>query len=200
MITAPFLKKSLLYFTFMVITTLSMFSCKSDEQIDSKEIAMDLNKPKNDVAKEQDERFLVRVAEIDFEQILLGKLAYQRATSAEIKEFAKSVEDAHRASKSELGSMAIMKSIAIPSTPTKAVHEVYDKINEASVEDFDATYTANVVATHNEAIRLFEECIRGNNDQDIRTWAIGKLPELRMHLTKAMELDAQFGPLSEVIR
>src|SRR6187455_2448009 len=132
MITASFLKKSLLYFTFMVITTLSMFSCKSDEQIDSKEIAMDLNKPKNDLAKEQDERFLVRVAEIDFEQILIGKLAYQRATSVDVKEFAKTVEDAHRTSKSELGSMAIMKSIAVPTTPTKAVHEAYDKINEVS--------------------------------------------------------------------
>lgn len=200
MLTSQFLKKTLLYFSFMVFAMLTMFGCKGDEQVDSKEIAMDLNKPKNDLAKEQDERFLVRVAEIDFEQILVGKLAYQRASSVDVKEFAKSVEDAHRASKSELGSMAIMKSIAVPSTPTKSAHEAYDKFNAIAVEDFDAAYLSNVIANHNEAIRLFEDCIKGNNDQDIRTWAIGKLPELRKHLTKAMELDSQYGPLSEVIR
>ena len=200
MITSQFLKKTLLYFSFMVFSMLAVIACKGDEQVDSKEVAEDLNKPKNDLAKEQDERFMVRVAEIDFEQILLGKLAYQRATSPEVKDFGKTVEEAHRTSKSELGSMAIMKSIAIPTTPTKSVHQVYDKINEASVEDFDATYLSSVIASHNEAIRLFEECIKGNNDQEIRTWAIGKLPDLRMHLTKAMELDAQYGPLSEVVR
>ena len=200
MLTSKFLKKTMLYFSIIVFPMLAMVGCKGDEQVDSKEIAMDLNKPKNDLAKEQDERFLVRVVEIDFEQILTGKLAYQRATSADVKEFAKSVEEAHRTSKSELGSMAIMKSIAVPTTATKAVHEAYDKINTSSVEDFDAAYLSNVIANHNEAIRLFEDCIKGNNDQDIRTWAIGKLPDLRKHLTKAMELDAQFGPLSEVVR
>lgn len=200
MLTAKFVKKSMLYFSLLITVVLATMGCGRDQQVDSKEIAMDLNKPKNDIAKERDERFLVRTAEFDYEQIMLGKLAYQRATSAEVKELAKMLEDAHRASKSELSSMAIMKSIAVPSSPTKASHMAYDKLNEASVEDFDAAYLTRVVASHNDAIMLFEECIRGNDDPDIRTWAIGKLPVLRMHLMKVMEVDAQFGPLSELIR
>ena len=200
MLTTQFLKKPTLYLSLLTIAVLTTPGCKGDQPVDSKEIAMDLNKPKNDLAKEQDERFLVSIAEFDFEQILLGKLARQRATSSEVKELAMMLEDDHRTSKSKLSSMAIMKSIAVPSTPTKAAHLAYDQLNEASVEDFDVAYLTRVVASHNEAITKFEECIRGNNDPDIRTWAIGKLPDLRMHLTKAMELDAQFGPLSELIR
>jgi len=178
----------------------AMIGCGGDQQIDSKEIATDLNKPKNDIAKEQDERFLVGAAEFDYEQIMIGKLAQQRASSTEVKELAKILEETHRTSRSELGSMGIMKSIAVPSTPTKAAHLAYDKLNEVAMEDFDAAYLNRVVASHNDAIMLFEECIRSNNDADIRTWAIGKLPDLRMYLTQVTELDSQFGPLSELIR
>lgn len=200
MLTTRIFKRAFLYSSFLISSMLAIIGCGGDQQVDSKEIATDLNKPKNDIAKEQDERFLVRIAEFDYEQIMLGKLARQRASSAEVRDLAIMLEEKHRASKSELSSMAIMKSIAVPSSPTKAAHMAYDKLNEASVEDFDATYLTRVVASHNDAIMLFEDCIRSNNDQDIRTWAIGKLPELRMHLTKAAELDAQFGPLSELIR
>lgn len=190
----------MLYFSLLLMAVLIVTACGRDQQVDSKEIAMELNKPKNDIAREHDERFMVRAAEFDYEQILLGKLAQQRASAVEVKELANMLEEAHRTSKSELSSMAIVKSIAVPSSPTKAAHQAYDKLNEASVENFDAAYLTRVVAGHQEAIMLFEECIRGNDDPDIRTWAIGRLTDLRMHLVKASELDAQYGPLSELIR
>ncbi len=200
MLTSKFLKKTMLYFSLFTAAVFVTTGCGSDQQIDSKEVATDLNKPKNDLAKEQDERFLVAAVEFDYEQIMIGKLAQQRASSTDVKDLAKMLEESHRTSRSELGSMGILKSIAVPSVPTKAAHLAYDKLNEVSIEDFDAAYLNRVVASHNDAIMLFEECIRGNNDADIRTWTIGKLPEMRMHLTKVIELDAQFGPLSELIR
>jgi putative membrane protein len=200
MFISQHLIKSLVYVAIVLTAALGATGCSSDQQVDSKQIAMDLNKPKNDIAKEQDERFLVSAAEFEYEQILLGKLAYQRATSPDVKELGKMLEDAHRTSKSELGSLGILKSIAIPSTPTKAAHDIYDKVNVVSVEDFDATYLTQVITRHNEAIRLFEQCTAGNNDPEIRNWAISKLPGLRLHLDHAMDLDAALGPLSEVIR
>lgn len=200
MLISQLLKKSVLNLVLVLTALLGVIGCSNDQQVDSKQIAIDLNKPKNDIAKEQDERFLVSAAEFDYEQILLGKLANQRATSPDVKELAKMLEDAHRTSKSELGSMGIMKSIAVPSTPTKTAHAAYDIVNAVSVDEFDAAYLTQVITRHNEAIGLFEQCIGANHDPDIRNWAISKLPDLRSHLAKAMDLDAQFGPLSEVIR
>lgn len=200
MLTAKLLKRTMLYFSMLMAVVFATIGCGRDQQIDSKETAIDLNKPKNDIAKEKDERFLVNAAEFDFEQIMIGKLAQQRASSEDVKALAKMLEEKHRTFRSELGSMGILKSIAVPSTPTKAAHMAYDKLNEVSVENFDSAYLTRAVASHNDAIMLFEECIRGNNDSEIRNWAIGKLPDLRMHLMKVMELDAQFGPLSELIR
>jgi len=200
MLISQHLNKSVLYVAFALTAVLGTTGCSSDQQVDSKQTATVLNKPKNDIAKEQDGRFLVSAAEFEYEQILLGKLAYQRATSPEVKELAKILEDAHRTSKSEVGSLGIVKSIAVPSTPTTAAHAVYEKVNIVSVEEFDAAYLTQIISSHNEAIGLFEKCTGGNNDPDIRNWAISKLPGLRLHLDKAMDLDAQLGPLSEVIR
>jgi len=200
MLISQLLNKSVLHVVLLLTAVFGATSCGSDQQVDSKQIAIGLNKPNNDIAKEQDERFLISAAEFEYEQILLGKLAYQRATSPEVKELAKMLEDAHRTSKSELGSLGIVKSIAVPSKPTTAAHAVYEKVNIVTVEEFDATYLTQIISSHNEAIGLFEKCIGGNHDPDIRNWAISKLPGLRLHLDKAMDLDAQLGPLSEVIR
>jgi len=110
------------------------------------------------------------------------------------------LEETHRTSKSELGSLGILKSIAVPSTPTKAAHAVYDEVNAVSVDEFDAAYLTQVIDRHHEAIGVFEQCIGGNHDPEIRNWAITKLTFLRLHLAKAMDLDAQSGPVSELIR
>ena len=144
------LKKSALYFVLVLTAVLGTIGCSSDQQVDSKQIAMDLNKPKDDIA--------------------------------------------------ELGSLGILKSIAVPSTPTKAAHAVYDEVNAVSVDEFDAAYLTQVIDRHNEAIGVFEQCIGGNHDPEIRNWAITKLTFLRLHLAKAMDLDAQSGPVSELIR
>ncbi len=96
MLISQHLKKSALYLILVITSVLGTIGCSSDQQVDSKKIAMDLNKPKDDLAKEQDERFLVSAAEFDYEQILLGKLANQRATSPDIKEFAKFIKQENK--------------------------------------------------------------------------------------------------------
>ncbi len=200
MLTYQLLKNKLLFLPLLLIASMTLVSCGGDQQVDSKEIATDLNKPKNDLARESDERFMVRAAELHFKQILLGKLAYQRASSTEVKDLAKMLEEAHRDAKSALGSMGIIKSIAVPSTPTKSAHEAYDKLNEVSVEDFDRAYLAVVIDGHNDAISLYEKCTSDNHDPDVRAIAVKSLPDMRMHQAKVMELDATLGPLSAVIR
>ena len=110
------------------------------------------------------------------------------------------MEEAHRNTKSELGSMGIIKSIAVPSAPTKAAHDSYDKLNVASIEEFDTAYLKRVIESHHEAIAIFESCTKSPHDADIKALAAGRLPELRNHLNKAMELDGMSGPVSELIK
>jgi putative membrane protein len=174
--------------------------CGDSREANQKDMGLAINKPIDDPTKKSDEQFLISVAEFNFEQILLGKLAQQRSSSTAVRDLAKMLEEDHRETRTALGSMAIIKSISIPGAPTKAAHDIYDKINAAPVEAFDAAYLTEVIASHNDAITLFELCLRSNHDADIQAWAQGRLPVLRLHLSSAMELDAQLGPLSELIR
>lgn len=200
MLTIPSLIKSVVYFALCVVAISGTMGCGDSRDADQKDMGLALNKPIDDLTKKSDERFLVGVAEFNYKQILLGKLASQRATSDAVRELAKMLEDDHRNAKMTLGSMSIIKSIPVPGAPTIAAHEAYDKVNEVPVESFDATYLSTVIASHNDVIALFDTYMGSNHDPDIYAWALGRLPELRTHLTRAMELDAQLGPLSELVR
>lgn len=200
MLTFERLIKTLLYFSLCIVVISGSMGCGDTREADQKDMGMNLNKPVDDLTKKIDEIFLVKVAEFNYKQILLSKLAQQRATSMAVKDLAKMLEEDHRNAKMALGSMAIIKSIAVPGAPTKAAHDAYDRINQVPVEAFDAAYLTEVIASHNEAIALFELSVRTKHDPDIMAWATGMLPVLRSHLSSAMELDALNGPLSELIR
>src|SRR5689334_24415242 len=101
----------------LILCAIFLFACGDSEKVDSKELAMALNQPKNDLTKESDERFMVSAAEFAYKEILAGKLAQQRSSSQSVRDLAKSMEDSYREFKSSLGSMGIIKGIAVPSTP-----------------------------------------------------------------------------------
>jgi len=193
--TKSFFHTLLLFFAAIAIT-----SCGGKEKVNSDATSMGLNQPEKENTKPRDERFLIQAAEFDYEQIMIGKLARQRATSDDVREFATMMEEAHRNTKSELGSMGIIKSIAVPCAPTKAANDSYDKLNAVSVEEFDEAYLARVIESHNDAIAMFESCTNASHDPDVKAIASKRLPELRSHLSKAMELDAVFSPLSELVK
>lgn len=200
MLTYQHLKKFLFYTLVLFIGSMTITSCGEKQEVGNNGASMGLNEPAIEATKERDERFLVRAAEFDYEQILLGKLARQRATSTDVKDFAGMMEEAHRNAKSEIGSMGIIKSIAVPSAPTKSAHDAYDRLNAVSIEEFDLAYLANVVDSHEAAISFFEECTKANHDPDVKALAAGRLTDLRLHMAKAIEIEARLSPLSEVVR
>lgn len=200
MFTYQLPKKSFFHTLLLFFAAIAITACGGKDKTEYDSATMGLNQPVKENTKPRDERFLVQAAEFDYEQIMIGKLARQRATSEDVRNFATMMEESHRNSKSEIGSLGIIKSIAVPSAPTKSAHESYDKLNAVSIEEFDEAYLARVIESHNGAIALFENCSNGSHDPEVKAIAVKRLPELRNHLNKAMELDAVFSPLSEVVK
>ena len=200
MFTFQHLKKSAIHSVLLVMTVIVFAACGGKENADIGTTSLSPDQPVKEVTKPRDERFLVQAAEFDYEQILLGKLARQRATTTEVRDFATMMEEAHRNSKSELGSMGSLKSITVPSAPTKAAHDSYDQLNAVAIEEFDEAYLARVIQRHDEAIDLFEQCTKAQHDPDIKALAGKRLTDLRLHMAKAIELETMFGPLSEVVK
>jgi len=191
--------KTLVFSFLSLISFFSLTSCGGDREIEASQVAVAQIKPAEST-KENDKQFLVRAVEMRYEQILLGKLAQRRSTTQEIIDLAKLLEEYNRETKSSLASLGIIKSIPVPSVPPPSAQAAYDKLNEASVEEFDVTYVRYALQGYNDAMAHFENASRGNLDPDIKSKASSMIPDMRTHLTKAMELDARLNPMSEAVR
>ena len=198
MTTRQHLNKSAFILSVLFVVLFGLSSC-GNKSMDNTEVSVAQIKPAANPTKEHDERFLVRAAEMNFEEILRGKLAFKRATSEEVKELGRLLEEANRNAKSTLTGMGYKKSIMIPSAPNQVAHAAYDILNKATVEEFDAAYINLVIEGHNNAISHFENAVSGNIDPDIKALAQTMLPEIRNHLSKAMDLNARLNPVSEVV-
>ncbi|MFD2034794.1 DUF4142 domain-containing protein [Belliella marina] len=168
-------------------------SCSENKTADSREIAKEENMAKlttDDktimvVKNENDTRFLMDVAEMQLEEIKLGKLAQQNGDSEHVKELGKMMESDHTKSHAELIALAQSKSVSIPATVTEDSQDTYDKLADKKGNEFGKTYSKMMVSHHEDAIELFEKASTDSEDPEIRAWATKKLPTLRAHLTHA---------------
>lgn len=213
MMTRHFEIKSSFLPVFLFTLLLLFAACKDNNygnqgknDVDSKEVAEDLNKPNSDVTKERDEKFLVNAAEANFEEIMLSQLAVERSANSDVKAFAQMLQDAHRKANTDLSALASSKGIAIPTAATNNVIEKYDDMNQKNAKDFDQAYISKMVQAHKDVIDDFEDYTGkdgdcNNCDQDIKIWAMGMLPDLRIHLNKAQTLEDQLkNQVSELVR
>ena len=168
----------------LIAATLFGVSCNNDPKAeDTKDIAIEKNEAKFDSATtEKDAKFLVNAAEINLEEIKLGRLAEQMGRTERVKELGQMMDDAHSKCMSSLATLAATKSITIPTTATNDALSAYKSLNNKSGADFDAAYCDMMVSGHKDAIGMFEKAAAESNDADIRQWAAETLPELRKHL------------------
>lgn len=197
--------KSLDQLKFFVLAAMSFIfligftSCGHDEPRDSMEAAQQLNQPKSDATKESDERFLVRAAEFHLEEIIMGKLARQRGLDPAVQALGTKLENAHRDAKSAVASLAMIKSIAIPQVATQRSQDAYARLSEKMGEEFDLAYVDMMIQSHKDAINLYADATRGNNDGDVKNFAVGMLHELREYLIQSEQCESTLRNVSAAL-
>ncbi len=173
----------------VVTLSFGIQSCKNETKTeDTKEVAEDENEAKFDDVndeKESDSDYLVAAAEVNMEEIELGKLAQMKSTNADVKALGKMMEDAHTKALAELKATASKKNISIPESSTEKVQDAYKDLNDKTGHDFDKAYADMMVDGHEKTIDKIEKASEKANDPDIRMWAANMLPELRTHLEHA---------------
>ena len=172
----------------LTVISFTIFSCDNKAKTeDSKEVAEDRNDATLEGRKnENDAEFLVDVAEINQEEINLGKLAQEKGSMTDVKELGKMMVAAHTKAYADLTALASQKSISLPASKTEDVNEAYTKMSEKkSGKDFDKEYCDMMVDGHKEAIDKFEKASNNSVDPDIKMMATNMLPELRKHLEMA---------------
>ncbi|WP_194776370.1 DUF4142 domain-containing protein [Pararhodonellum marinum] len=187
--------KSILVYTLCLTGPLVLASCSENRATDSKEIAEQENINRatpNDttavvIENDNDARFLMDAAEMQMEEISLGKLAQQKSNTPHVKELGKMMEEDHTKTLEELKVLAQSKSVAIPTTLTEDSRDALKKLEDKTGNDFDKAYSDMMVDHHEDAVDKFEKAASDAEDPQIKAWASEKLPGMKTHLRHAKD-------------
>lgn len=191
-----YLINSKLAFAYSACITAALFlasACVDNKKVDAEKVAEQQNRLEMDtdndaivvIENDENSKFLMAAAEMQLEDISLGKLAQQKGTMPHVKELGKMMVDNHTKFLSELQALSKSKSVSIPTSISENSQEAFEDLNEKTGNDFGIAYSERVVEHHEDAIELFEEASTDSEDEEIRVWATDKLPGLRSHLAKA---------------
>ncbi|GAB2178351.1 DUF4142 domain-containing protein [Dongia sp. agr-C8] len=135
--------------------------------------------------------FMARASQFNATEIALSRVAYQRAQSAAVREFAMQTINDHRRMADDLDSVALRRNLSLAWTPSPAGSRAVDDLSRMSGYDVDRYYLAQMIADHDAAAALYAS--QGNlaTDVTLRSTAGGDAVDLRNRRDQAIRLQAE---------
>ena len=132
--------------------------------------------------KHGDKSFVEDAAKSAMEEIAISRVALEKASNPQVKEFAQMMVSDHTGASSELSVLASSKGVMLPKQPN------VEKWVKKTAKGFDEEYMEKMVDDHQEAVKLFEKKTKNADDLEVLAFATKTLPKLQEHLAKAKEI------------
>jgi putative membrane protein len=136
-------------------------------------------------------KFVESAAISDMFEIASSKLALTRATSPDIKAFAKAMISAHEGT-----TAALKKTLATANagvTPPTAMDErhtgMLDELQKSTPDKFDSKYLDQQTQAHREALGLMDSYATHGDNAALKALAGETKPKIQMHLDMVSKLD-----------
>jgi putative membrane protein len=140
-----------------------------------------------------DQHFVMEAAKGGMAEVELGKLATQKATNDQVKQFGQRMVDDHGKANDELKSLAQNKKITLPTEVDPKDKAFHDRLAKMSGEQFDRAYMQHMLADHRKDVNAFRMESKSGKDPDVKAWASKTLPTLEEHLKQAQETNKAVG-------
>jgi putative membrane protein len=144
-------------------------------------------------AKAADQTFVMKAARGGLAEVELGKLAEDKATNDQVKQFGKKMVDDHGKANDELKSLAQSKNITLPTDLSAKDKALHDRLSKLSGAAFDRAYMQAMVKDHREDVNEFRTESKSGADPDVKQWAAKTLPTLETHLKLAQDDNKAVG-------
>ena len=118
-------------------------------------------------------------------EVELGRLATQKADSADVKQFGQRMVDDHTKANDQLKPIAQQKNVAVPTQLTGKEKSLYDRLSKLSGPAFDAAYMRAMVDDHRKDVAAFRKESQSGKDPEVKQFASSTLPTLEEHLRMA---------------
>jgi len=144
-----------------------------------------------------DQRFIKDAAGGGMMEVQLGKLAAEKASSPQVKEFGRKMEQDHSKANAELQKLASTKNVQISHELEGKHKSTYDRLAKLSGDRFDREYMKTMIDDHKDDVDKFKKEAEKANDTDVKSFASKTLPTLEQHLEMAQSTGQQVGAASE---
>jgi putative membrane protein len=129
--------------------------------------------------------FIQKVAISDQTEIKLSRLALERASIPEIKQFAQTMVTDHTKSSSLLKPIALDHGVVLPENPGPQADEKFKRLEKQSGAAFDKTYIEIMVTDHEEMLHAFEAEAAKAADSKLKDFIATVQPIVAHHLEMA---------------
>jgi putative membrane protein len=183
--------KKLSLVAMMAIAALSFQACNNAAK-DSKETADSVNAVKDTTTNgstgiavdAMDSKFATDAANAGLAEVAMGKLASEKATNPQVKEFGNMMVMDHTKANEELMAIAKTKNITLPVAPDEEHQKKAADIGAKTGKDFDKAYVDAMVDGHKKVASMLEDASKNCKDADLMAFATKTLPTVKAHLAK----------------
>jgi putative membrane protein len=140
-----------------------------------------------------DQDFVKNAAKGGMTEVELGRLAEQKATNPEVKNFASRMVRDHSKADQQLTNLAAAKGVDLPSGKGLMNDATYLKLKVLSGAAFDKAYVNAMVDDHKQDVADFEKESESAQDPAVRNFAAKTLPTLKEHLTVIEKIQSDIG-------
>jgi putative membrane protein len=137
--------------------------------------------------------FVTQAAIGGMAEVEMGKLAVDKASSADVKKFGAQMVSDHAKANEQLEGIATGKSLKVP-TALDAEHKAKpEMLSKKTGAEFDKAYVQAQVSGHERMQQLWDHEANDGKDADLKTFAEKTLPTVVKHYQMAKQLEAKLG-------
>jgi len=138
-----------------------------------------------------DKKFLKDAAMGSMTETQLGKLAAEKASSDNVKQFGQKLASDHAKAAEELKQVAAKENIQIPESLDSKHQSKVDKLSKLSGPQFDKAFVKDQMKDHEKDVDRYKAEAQYGTNPDVKTMAAKQLPTLQQHLDEAKNLNKQ---------
>jgi putative membrane protein len=138
-------------------------------------------------AASPDSAFVKEAAAGGMAEVDMGKLAQEKASNDQVKQFGSRMVQDHSKANDELKQVAGVKGVQLPAGPHAKAQAEMKKMQSLSGSAFDKHYMDHMVADHKKDIAAFEKEAKSGKDPEVKAFAAKTLPTLKEHLQLAQQ-------------
>ncbi len=139
------------------------------------------------------ENFVDEASAKGIAEIETAKMALDKGTSEDVKQFAQKMIDDHAKANQELAQLAQAKDLEMSDEATLMDKAKAMILKLRDGENFDEAYANNQVVAHEQTIEMYQDYVEGGENADLKQFAQKTLPKLEEHLKQAKDLQAKHG-------